>query len=105
MVHTQALAVAAAALLAALPVNAGLYPKSSKVIQLDSKNYDRLIAQSNYTSVRPLDPAPYYPQLITTTDRRILRPMVRTLQESPTRIRESRRQSTRPGKSSSHRLR
>ncbi|PVH73283.1 thioredoxin-domain-containing protein [Cadophora sp. DSE1049] len=51
MVHTQALAVAATALLAALPVNAGLYGKSSKVIQLDGKNYDRLIAQSNYTSI------------------------------------------------------
>ncbi|KAL2063813.1 hypothetical protein VTL71DRAFT_5618 [Oculimacula yallundae] len=51
MVHTQALAVAATALLAALPVNAGLYPKSSKVLQLDGKNYDRLIAQSNYTSI------------------------------------------------------
>ncbi|KAH9212755.1 hypothetical protein DL95DRAFT_340106 [Leptodontidium sp. 2 PMI_412] len=51
MVHTQALAVAAAALLAALPVNAGLYGKSSKVIQLDGKSYDRLIAQSNYTSI------------------------------------------------------
>ncbi|KAK0115723.1 hypothetical protein ONS95_000017 [Cadophora gregata] len=51
MVHTQALAVAATALLAALPVNAGLYGKNSKVIQLDGKNYDRLIAQSNYTSI------------------------------------------------------
>ncbi|KAK2625425.1 hypothetical protein QTJ16_004737 [Diplocarpon rosae] len=50
MVHTYTLAVVAAALLA-LPVNAGLYPKSSKVIQLDSKSYDRLIAQSNYTSI------------------------------------------------------
>ncbi|KAH7336668.1 hypothetical protein BKA65DRAFT_37962 [Rhexocercosporidium sp. MPI-PUGE-AT-0058] len=51
MVYTQALAVAATALLAALPVNAGLYGKSSKVIQLDGKNYDRLIAQSNHTSI------------------------------------------------------
>jgi protein disulfide-isomerase A6 len=42
-----------AALLAALPVNAGLYPKSSKVVQVDGKSYDRLIAQSNYTSVGP----------------------------------------------------
>jgi protein disulfide-isomerase A6 len=48
MVYTTALV---AALLAALPVNAGLYSKSSKVIQVDGKSYDRLIAQSNYTSV------------------------------------------------------
>ena len=52
MVHTTpALAIAATALLAALPVQAGLYPKSSAVLQVDGKNYDRLIAQSNYTSV------------------------------------------------------
>lgn len=51
MVHTHTLAVVAAALLAAIPVNAGLYPKSSKVLQVDGKSYDRLIAQSNYTSV------------------------------------------------------
>jgi protein disulfide-isomerase A6 len=51
MVHSSTIAVAAAALLGALPVNAGLYPKSSAVLQLDGKNYDRLIAQSNYTSV------------------------------------------------------
>ncbi|KAG4441053.1 hypothetical protein IFR05_003461 [Cadophora sp. M221] len=51
MVHTQALAVAVAAVLAALPVSAGLYGKTSKVIQLDGKSYDRLIAQSNYTSI------------------------------------------------------
>jgi len=54
MVHTGAITVAAAALLAALPVSAGLYSKSSPVIQIDAKNYDRLIAQSNYTSVRSL---------------------------------------------------
>ncbi|KAI9047862.1 hypothetical protein LZ554_008570 [Drepanopeziza brunnea f. sp. 'monogermtubi'] len=51
MVHTHTLAVVAAALLAAIPVNAGLYPKSSKVVQLDGKSYDRLILQSNYTSI------------------------------------------------------
>lgn len=51
MVHTTPIAVVAAALLAALPVNAGLYSKSSPVVQVDAKNYDRLIAQSNYTSV------------------------------------------------------
>ena len=52
MVHTGAITVAAAALLSALPVSAGLYSKSSPVLQIDAKNYDRLIAQSNYTSVR-----------------------------------------------------
>ncbi|KAF4624513.1 hypothetical protein G7Y89_g13659 [Cudoniella acicularis] len=52
MVHSTAITVAAA-LLAAIPVNAGgLYPKSSAVVQIDGKNYDRLIAQSNYTSVQ-----------------------------------------------------
>jgi protein disulfide-isomerase A6 len=54
MVHTGAITIAAAALLAALPVNASLYSKSSPVIQIDGKNYDRLIAQSNYTSVSRL---------------------------------------------------
>ncbi|KAG9243302.1 hypothetical protein BJ878DRAFT_511522 [Calycina marina] len=47
-----ALALAATAFFTALPVHgAGLYPKSSAVIQVDGKNYDRLIAQSNYTSI------------------------------------------------------
>ncbi|KAI1756848.1 thioredoxin-domain-containing protein [Xylaria castorea] len=45
-------AVAAVAFLSALPTaQAGLYPKSSPVLQVDAKNYDRLIAKSNYTSV------------------------------------------------------
>ncbi|TVY14868.1 putative protein disulfide-isomerase [Lachnellula arida] len=51
MVHTTAISLAAVALLAALPVNAGLYTKNSPVVQIDGKNYDRLIAQSNYTSI------------------------------------------------------
>ncbi|KAG9232648.1 hypothetical protein BJ875DRAFT_466232 [Amylocarpus encephaloides] len=51
MVQSTAIAVAAAALLGALPVNAGLYSKGSPVLQLDGKSYDRLIAQSNYTSI------------------------------------------------------
>ncbi|ETS84591.1 hypothetical protein PFICI_02616 [Pestalotiopsis fici W106-1] len=43
----------ALSLLAALPnVQAGgLYTKNSPVIQVDAKNYDRLVAKSNYTSV------------------------------------------------------
>ncbi|KAI0855522.1 thioredoxin-domain-containing protein [Xylaria cubensis] len=45
-------AVAAVAFLSALPTaQAGLYTKSSPVIQVDAKNYDRLIAKSNHTSV------------------------------------------------------
>lgn len=53
MVQAKALAAAAtAALLLASQANAGgLYPKSSAVLQVDAKNYDRLIAQSNYTSI------------------------------------------------------
>ncbi|RDW82774.1 hypothetical protein BP6252_03886 [Coleophoma cylindrospora] len=51
MVHTATLTAAAAALLCALPVQAGLYPKSSAVLSIDGKNYDRLIAQSNHTSI------------------------------------------------------
>ena len=44
--------------------NAGFYSKSSPVLQVDAKNYERLIAKSNHTSVRPttslspLDPQP-----------------------------------------------
>ncbi|PYH82941.1 thioredoxin-domain-containing protein [Aspergillus uvarum CBS 121591] len=42
----------AASLLAALPVQAdGLYTKKSPVLQVTSKNYDQLIAQSNHTSI------------------------------------------------------
>jgi hypothetical protein len=52
MVHAKALTAAAAALLLALPCSAGgLYAKNSPVLQVDAKNYDRLIAKSNHTSV------------------------------------------------------
>lgn len=45
-------AVAAVAFLSALPTaQAGLYTKSSPVLQVDAKNYDSLIAKSNHTSV------------------------------------------------------
>ncbi|KAI0799175.1 thioredoxin-domain-containing protein [Xylaria sp. FL0064] len=45
-------AIAAVAFLSALPAaQAGLYTKSSPVLQVDAKNYDRLIAKSNHTSV------------------------------------------------------
>ncbi|KAI9648154.1 hypothetical protein NHQ30_002786 [Ciborinia camelliae] len=52
MVNTGVISTAAAALLCALPaVHAGLYPKSSAVLSIDGKDYDRMIAQSNYTSI------------------------------------------------------
>jgi protein disulfide-isomerase A6 len=45
----------AASLLAALPVNAdGIYTKKSPVLQVTGKNYNSLIANSNYTSVRSM---------------------------------------------------
>ncbi|KAH6610066.1 disulfide isomerase related [Trichoderma cornu-damae] len=50
--HQQTLLATLAASLAALPlVQAGLYPKSSPVLQVDAKSYDRLIAKSNHTSI------------------------------------------------------
>lgn len=53
MVYTAALTAAIAVLSLANPANgAGLYHKMSPVIQVDAKNYDRLIAKSNHTSVR-----------------------------------------------------
>ncbi|KAI1768138.1 thioredoxin-domain-containing protein [Hypoxylon sp. FL1150] len=45
-------AIAAVAFLSALPAaQAGMYLKNSPVVQVDAKNYDRLINKSNYTSV------------------------------------------------------
>lgn len=50
--HSSGLVATGVAVLAALPaVQAGLYPKSSPVIQVDGKSYDRVIAKSNHTSV------------------------------------------------------
>ncbi|KAI9764557.1 MAG: hypothetical protein M1840_008383 [Geoglossum simile] len=51
MVHPKALA--AAVLLLALPAAAAddIYSKSSPVLQVDARSYDRLIAKSNYTSI------------------------------------------------------
>lgn len=41
-----------ASLLAALPVSAdGIYTKKSPVLQVNHKTYNRLIADSNHTSV------------------------------------------------------
>ncbi|KAI8622958.1 thioredoxin-domain-containing protein [Xylariaceae sp. FL1651] len=48
----SAVAVAAVAFLSALPTSqASLYTKTSPVLQVDAKNYERLIAKSNHTSV------------------------------------------------------
>lgn len=50
--HCPTLPAVAAVVLAAMPgVHAGLYTKSSPVLQVDYKNYDSLIAKSNHTSV------------------------------------------------------
>lgn len=51
-------AVATALLAAAPVVSAGMYAKNSPVLQVDAKNYDSLIAKSNYTSVGPPYSAP-----------------------------------------------
>lgn len=54
MRHPTICAVAAA-LLAAFPgAQAGMYTKKSPVLQVEAKDYDRLIAKSNYTSVSTL---------------------------------------------------
>lgn len=51
--HHPTLGALAVALLSVLPgAQAGLYTKKSPVLQVDAKDYDRLIAKSNYTSVR-----------------------------------------------------
>ncbi|KAL6880835.1 hypothetical protein J3F83DRAFT_720012 [Trichoderma novae-zelandiae] len=50
--HQHTLLATLAASLAALPLaQAGFYPKSSPVLQVDAKSYDRLIANSNHTSI------------------------------------------------------
>lgn len=86
MVRSNALTAVAAAVLLALPTANGesLYHKMSPVIQVDGKNYDRLIAKSNYTSVSIL-PSLNRSELIL-LDCRILCAVVRSLQESSTRV-------------------
>ncbi|KAJ3949825.1 uncharacterized protein N0V96_000957 [Colletotrichum fioriniae] len=51
MHHPTLLAAGAAVLSALHGAHAGMYPKSSAVLQVDAKNYDSLIAKSNYTSI------------------------------------------------------
>lgn len=51
--HQHSVATALTMLLATAPsAMAGLYSKKSPVLQVDSKSFNRLINQSNYTSVR-----------------------------------------------------
>ena len=50
--HHTTFSTLVVALLATLPgAQAGLYTKKSPVLQVDAKDYDRVIAKSNYTSV------------------------------------------------------
>ena len=58
--HHTSLCALAVGLLSALPgAQAGLYTKKSPVLQVDGKDYDRLIAKSNHTSVsRPQEEPP-----------------------------------------------
>ncbi|KAL2271374.1 hypothetical protein VTJ83DRAFT_745 [Remersonia thermophila] len=50
--HHPSLCAVAVALLSALPsAQAGLYAKKSPVLQVDAKDFDRLINKSNYTSI------------------------------------------------------
>lgn len=52
MPHHTTLVAALTAALAALPsAQAGMYLRSSPVLQLDAKNFDSLITKSNHTSV------------------------------------------------------
>lgn len=52
--QTQIASTLVAALLAFTPAvsGAGLYTSKSPVLQLDHKNFDKLITKSNHTSVR-----------------------------------------------------
>lgn len=50
--HQQSLITALAAALVSVPaVQAGIYTKSSPVIQADAKNFDSIVAKSNHTSI------------------------------------------------------
>lgn len=52
MVHALSVAAVAATALLFPSVNAaGIYTKSSPVLQIDAKDYSSLIANSNHTSV------------------------------------------------------
>lgn len=52
MPNPTSLLVALTAAFAALPeAQAAIYTKNSPVLQVNARNYDKLIAKSNYTSV------------------------------------------------------
>lgn len=55
MVQTSVFVAAAASMLLASSVEAAMYTKNSPVLQVDAKNYDKLIRNSNYTSVCSLN--------------------------------------------------
>jgi protein disulfide-isomerase A6 len=58
--HSISGAALAVAILSVLPgAQAGFYTKNSPVIQLDGKNYDRVVAKSNYTTVSPSPASPH----------------------------------------------
>lgn len=52
MHHPTILAALTAALASIPSAQAGLYTKSSPVLQLNARTFDSLISKSNYTSVR-----------------------------------------------------
>ncbi|KAK3694453.1 hypothetical protein B0T22DRAFT_452540 [Podospora appendiculata] len=52
--HHSTLCALAVGLLSALPgAQANIYTKKSPVLQVDAKDYDRLVAKSNQTTVSP----------------------------------------------------
>jgi len=81
----------------------GMYSSKSPVLQVNAKNYDSLIAQSNHTSVSPVPQQPG--SALISADRRILCTMVWSLSESQTRLRESSQEPRRSCQSGSCQLR
>ena len=56
MHHPTNLCALALAILSAIPgTQAGLYTKKSPVLQVEAKDYERLVGRSNYTSVSLTD--------------------------------------------------
>src|SRR3569833_282181 len=105
MHQPSALSAAAAVLLSALPsAYAGLYPKSSPVLQINGKDFDRLVSRSNYTTVSLISLRNAFPhpnpslscplsrrQMLTdvpSPDTRVLCTMVRPLPEPEAGLRE-----------------
>ena len=65
MQHPAILAALTAALASIPSAQAGMYTKSSPVLQVNARTFDSLIAKSNYTSVRR---SPLLPPLTTTSN-------------------------------------